>query len=455
MDMLHFSFDRRHLANIITLTRIIGVCLIFWLTPYKTNYVLMWVAIIYTITCVTDFIDGWVARKLNIVTDIGKILDPLADKILVLVFLPLLEMQVITSFPVFIILATEFAKMALRVSAAKNGTIMAAKFSGKVKTAVTLPICGILFARVSVNLHPSLPTLFQLLEQLRIWIFSWPNWFFGILIWSTVIISLWSFFDYFGSFLWQQYIYKAGGDEKKARKFLRMLIPNSISMLNLSFGIAASISAAYGRYNAAVLLVLIGILLDALDGTFARKLDAVSNIGAKLDSKADFISFGIAPAIVILRIILSGNIEITGNLVKILSVAFAFLYYGSVHYRLRRFDKSGHSSYFDGLPSPVAASLVVIAAISPILSQAYIFISIVTITSLLMISRIPYPHNIESKKTFLRYLQVPTFIFFCLTILNLLNIHIAKNIFVYEILFSLTCIYVISPLFLLRRMKSN
>ena len=104
----------KNLANIITLMRILGVGIIFWVTPYKTNYGLILAAMIYTLVCLTDFLDGWVARKLKIVSEWGKILDPLADKILVLVFLPLLEMQVITSFPVFIILAREFTVMGLR-----------------------------------------------------------------------------------------------------------------------------------------------------------------------------------------------------------------------------------------------------------------------------------------------------------------------------------------------------
>ena len=83
--------SNRHIANVITFTRILGVVLIFWMTPYRSSYWLFWAVSIYAVICVTDFLDGWIARKLNIESDIGKILDPLADKILVLVFLPLLE----------------------------------------------------------------------------------------------------------------------------------------------------------------------------------------------------------------------------------------------------------------------------------------------------------------------------------------------------------------------------
>ncbi|MBL6723338.1 MAG: CDP-alcohol phosphatidyltransferase family protein, partial [Candidatus Margulisbacteria bacterium] len=87
------------LANIISSLRIVGVGLIFWMTPYTTNLTQIVVILFYTVICLTDFLDGWISRKLKIESDIGKILDTVADKILVLLFLPLLEMQVITSFP--------------------------------------------------------------------------------------------------------------------------------------------------------------------------------------------------------------------------------------------------------------------------------------------------------------------------------------------------------------------
>ena len=78
--------------------RIFGVGIIFWMTPYTTNVTQITVILLYTVICLTDFLDGWIARRLKIESELGKILDPLADKILVLLFLPLLEMQVITSF---------------------------------------------------------------------------------------------------------------------------------------------------------------------------------------------------------------------------------------------------------------------------------------------------------------------------------------------------------------------
>ena len=136
------------LANMITFSRIVGVVFIFWLMPFMTEEMQLLTIVLYTVVSLTDFLDGWIARRFNIVSELGKVLDPLADKLLVLVFLPLLP-NAISAFPVFIVLAREFAIMGLRVFAAKYGDIIAANFSGKLKTGITLPVCGILFMRLS------------------------------------------------------------------------------------------------------------------------------------------------------------------------------------------------------------------------------------------------------------------------------------------------------------------
>ena len=218
------------LANIITGFRILGVGLIFWMTPYVTNFTQIVVILFYTFICLTDFLDGWIARRLKIESELGKILDPLADKILVLLFLPLLEMQVITSFPVFIILAREFAMMGRRVYSVQNGgDSIPAQFTGKLKTALTFPVCGILFGRVPVE-SVDIPIIFQPVQYLIHWVMSWPSSIILLLIYTVVAVTIWSFIDYFDHFFWGIYLKRFNNNEDRARQALRSLIPNFFSI---------------------------------------------------------------------------------------------------------------------------------------------------------------------------------------------------------------------------------
>ena len=432
------------IPNIITTTRILGVGLIFWLTPYQSQFWQLVAISIFAIVGATDFLDGWVARRYKLESDIGKVLDPLADKILVLVFLPLLEMQMISSFPVFIILAREFAIMALRVVGAKQNANIQARLSGKLKTAFTLPVCGILLGRV-ISTPAEIPALLQPLALLQTWVYSWPTWVITTLIWLTVIVTIWSFFDYFKQFLWHAIVQHYKGNETRAKKAIMAVFPNTFTLLNLACGVCAVIVSWFGHYPTAVSLVLIGIMLDAVDGSLARKLDVSSALGAKLDSKADILSFGFTPPIVIYNIISASTLPMP----KLLGILFGGLYGVSVAYRLRRFDKKGgHSDVFEGLPSPIGAAIVMVAAISAPLSTPMVYIPIVILASALMASTIAYMHfRIASRHLFLKYFVWPTFLFFILTILSLLNIRLPHLIYTYEILFGLTMWYVLSPLF--------
>ncbi len=77
---------------------------------------------------------------------------------------------------------------------------------------------------------------------------------------------------------------------------LRYLAPNSCTAMSLLLGLASVVQSTQGKYELAAWLILWGVLLDKLDGTFARLFNASSEFGAQMDSFADFVSFGIAPA---------------------------------------------------------------------------------------------------------------------------------------------------------------
>ena len=137
-----------NLPNKLTLTRIIlvPVFMIFvslgqYITPsYNPRYYLI-AGVVFAVASFTDFLDGHLARKWNMVTDFGKFADPLADKLLTTVaFIYMMRDGVCSPVVLCIILAREFAVSGLRMVAAgaKDGKVIAANMWGKVKTVLQM-----------------------------------------------------------------------------------------------------------------------------------------------------------------------------------------------------------------------------------------------------------------------------------------------------------------------------
>ena len=94
---------------------------------------------IFIIASLTDFVDGYIARHYNQTTDFGKFLDPLADKLLTVAAMAMFcEWCIFPAWALMVILTREFAVSGLRMVASQNGTVIAAGWSGKVKTASTM-----------------------------------------------------------------------------------------------------------------------------------------------------------------------------------------------------------------------------------------------------------------------------------------------------------------------------
>ena len=123
-------------ASKITLARValIPVFMIFLLLGWN------WVAlVVFILASLTDFVDGYVARHYNQVSNFGKFLDPLADKLLVVAALLIfLQWGRIPAWMVMVVLTREFAVTGLRLIAVQTGRVIAAGWSGKIKTASTM-----------------------------------------------------------------------------------------------------------------------------------------------------------------------------------------------------------------------------------------------------------------------------------------------------------------------------
>jgi CDP-diacylglycerol--glycerol-3-phosphate 3-phosphatidyltransferase len=130
------------LATKITLVRIacIPVYMVFMYLSGSTFNMWMMIALaLFILASLTDYVDGNIARKRNQVTDLGKFLDPLADKLLVLAaMLMFCQWNLMPAWALMIVLTREFAVTGLRLIAVGKGTVIAAGWSGKVKTASTM-----------------------------------------------------------------------------------------------------------------------------------------------------------------------------------------------------------------------------------------------------------------------------------------------------------------------------
>ncbi len=165
-----------NLPNKLTMIRVflVPVFVIFMMLPYGFS---RWVALaIFIVASLTDTADGYIARKYNLVTNFGKFMDPLADKLLVCsAMICLITTGQLPAWMVIVIIAREFIISGFRLIAVESGIVIAASWWGKIKTIVQMVmICALLIDAKAA--------WFQVLEQ--------------ILIWAALILTVVSLIDY-------------------------------------------------------------------------------------------------------------------------------------------------------------------------------------------------------------------------------------------------------------------
>jgi CDP-diacylglycerol---serine O-phosphatidyltransferase len=169
-------------------------------------------------------------------------------------------------------------------------------------------------------------------------------------------------------------------------------VPNTITACNLLFGFLSILATMQGEYDSAMLFIVCAAGADAIDGALARALHAQSDLGKELDSLADLVSFGIAPSTLIYQHYLKD--------VGVIGVLICFVWVLCAALRLARFNVSSHAPFFEGLPAPVSASwivglMMILVDIPNSWTVRVVLCMGLGLSSLLMISRVPYSRTIQ------------------------------------------------------------
>lgn len=175
-----------NIANQLTIVRVVAIPLYLLVLYINKDWSNVTATIIFIFAGVSDFLDGYIARKYNMVTDLGKILDPIADKILVAAALiALIDLDRLYWWIAVIMLARDFTMEALRNLAASKGIIIAAGIWGKLKTTFQMVAIGMISFK-------------------NVWLGI--NWYIlgQILMYIALVLSIYSAFVYFRDYFKNQ-----------------------------------------------------------------------------------------------------------------------------------------------------------------------------------------------------------------------------------------------------------
>ena len=177
-------------------------------------------------------------------------------------------------------------------------------------------------------------------------------------------------------------------------KKTRVILPNMFTLVGVCIGLSSIKFAFDGRFEMAVIAIIVAGIIDGLDGRIARLIGGASKVGKELDSLTDVISFGVAPAFIMYFFVMK-DLGRIGWLISLINVVCVAL-------RLARFnvssnaDPSWRDNFFEGVPSPAGGILVLIPLIYSFSEIQFfnlnynIFVPVFFLTiSVLLISKIP------------------------------------------------------------------
>jgi CDP-diacylglycerol--glycerol-3-phosphate 3-phosphatidyltransferase len=144
----------RNVPNILSISRLISTVIVFILVLVDQPWAYLVATVLFALSAVTDYLDGYLARRYNLVSPLGVFLDLTADKVFVVsILIAMIEVHLVSSWIVFIIVTREFLVSGLRSVAAARGKVIPAGKWGKQKTFITLIAIGVVLLAKGLGAH--------------------------------------------------------------------------------------------------------------------------------------------------------------------------------------------------------------------------------------------------------------------------------------------------------------
>ena len=206
----------------------------------------------------------------------------------------------------------------------------------------------------------------------------------------------------------------------------KVLLPNVITLTGLSFGLSSIRFALEADFNLAIVCILFAGICDVLDGLLARHLQSESDLGAQLDSLSDFLSFGVAPGLLVYMSVFNQDSGI-GAFACLVFIIFSCLRLALFNVRLEA-SKSIDGEpehFFTGIPTPVGAVLILLPLTHSFMGYNWAYENLsfvagyVILISGLLVSRIP-TFSIKREQSFVQS-KLVFFILFSVIALSMIN----------------------------------